>query len=123
MLLEAERRKCDFLEQWAPPNARVVWGRAEEQEHGLGRRRPREGARAAAGRGRVVPAARPRRAAIAVLWVGETAEPERVARVAERLAAEPVDSPAGLLVLRKLGPTPAGLPAPHRAWRGERPLA
>ena len=31
-LLEAERRKCDFLEQWAPPNARVVWGRAEEQE-------------------------------------------------------------------------------------------
>ncbi|HEY8317035.1 MAG TPA: RsmG family class I SAM-dependent methyltransferase, partial [Gaiellaceae bacterium] len=30
-LLEAERRKCDFLEQWAPPNARVVWGRAEEQ--------------------------------------------------------------------------------------------
>ena len=32
VLLEAERRKCDFLEQWAPPNARVVWGRAEEQE-------------------------------------------------------------------------------------------
>ncbi|MDX6485190.1 MAG: rRNA (guanine527-N7)-methyltransferase, partial [Gaiellaceae bacterium] len=31
-LLEAERRKCDFLEQWAPPNARVVWGRAEEQD-------------------------------------------------------------------------------------------
>ena len=32
VLLEAERRKCDFLERWAPPNARVVWGRAEEQE-------------------------------------------------------------------------------------------
>ena len=32
VLLEAERRKCEFLEQWAPPNARVVWGRAEEQE-------------------------------------------------------------------------------------------
>src|SRR5256714_4144067 len=31
-LLEAERRKCEFLERWAPPNARVVWGRAEEQE-------------------------------------------------------------------------------------------
>ncbi|MGH3048782.1 MAG: RsmG family class I SAM-dependent methyltransferase, partial [Gaiellaceae bacterium] len=30
-LLEAERRKCDFLERWAPPNARVVWGRAEDQ--------------------------------------------------------------------------------------------
>ncbi len=32
VLLEAERRKCEFLEQWAPANARVVWGRAEEQE-------------------------------------------------------------------------------------------
>ena len=28
-LLEAERRKCDFLRLWAPPNATVVWGRAE----------------------------------------------------------------------------------------------
>jgi len=32
VLLEAELRKCEFLEQWAPPNARVVRGRAEEQE-------------------------------------------------------------------------------------------
>src|SRR5205814_5907415 len=32
VLLEAERRKCDFLERWAPANARVVWGRAEEQQ-------------------------------------------------------------------------------------------
>src|SRR5438552_15074033 len=31
VLLEAERRKCEFLERWAPANARVVWGRAEEQ--------------------------------------------------------------------------------------------
>ena len=31
-LLDAERRKCDFLRRWAPPNAEVVWGRAEEQE-------------------------------------------------------------------------------------------
>ncbi len=30
-LLEAQRRKCAFLERWAPPNARVVCGRAEEQ--------------------------------------------------------------------------------------------
>jgi len=32
-LLEATRRKCDFLERWARelPNARVVCGRAEEQ--------------------------------------------------------------------------------------------
>src|SRR5262245_54524024 len=31
VLVEAERRKCNFLERWAPPNARVIWGRAEEQ--------------------------------------------------------------------------------------------
>ena len=32
-LLEAERRKCEFLERWPGelPNVRVVWGRAEEQ--------------------------------------------------------------------------------------------
>ena len=30
-LLEAEQRKCDFLQRWAPPNARIVRGRAEEQ--------------------------------------------------------------------------------------------
>ena len=32
VLLDAERRKCEFLESVAPANARVVWGRAEEQE-------------------------------------------------------------------------------------------
>ena len=54
-LLEAERRKCDFLERWAPPNARVVWGRAEEQETDAYGVALGEGARAAAGRGGVVP--------------------------------------------------------------------
>ena len=40
-LLEAERRKCRFLETWAAelPNVSVVWGRAEEQEPGAVRRR------------------------------------------------------------------------------------
>ena len=45
-----------------------------------------------------------------VLWVGPSAEPERVAAVAERLAAELAESPAGFLVLRKVGPTPPGFP-------------
>ena len=33
-LVEAERRKADFLEGWRErfPNLRVVWGRAEEQK-------------------------------------------------------------------------------------------
>jgi 16S rRNA (guanine527-N7)-methyltransferase len=109
VLLEAERRKCAFLEEWAPPNARVVWGRAEEQ--------PTDWAGAAVAKALAhpptaaewcLPLVRP--GGTAVLWVGATAEPERVAAVAERLAAELVASPAGLLVLRKNGPTPAGFP-------------
>ncbi len=59
---------------------------------------------------------------IAILWVGETAEPARVARVAARLAAEPAESPPGLIVLRKLGPTPAGFPRRTGVAR-KRPLA
>ena len=62
-LLEAERRKTEFLERWTEElsNLRVVWGRAEEQPNEAFRRRGREGACATAGRGRVVPAARRRR--------------------------------------------------------------
>ena len=32
VLLEAEERRCEFLRRWAPANARVVRGRAEEQK-------------------------------------------------------------------------------------------
>ena len=49
-----------------------------------------------------------------VLWVGETAEPERVARVAERLAAEPADAPAGPARAPQARPDAARLPAPDR---------
>jgi hypothetical protein len=45
-----------------------------------------------------------------VLWVGESADLEHVARVASRLAGQPEESPAGFAVLRKTGPTPAGFP-------------
>ncbi len=45
-----------------------------------------------------------------VLWVGPTAEPERVAAVAEQLAGELVESPEGFVVIRKVGPTPPGFP-------------
>jgi 16S rRNA (guanine527-N7)-methyltransferase len=47
---------------------------------------------------------------IAILWVGSSAEPDRVARVADRLNARLQDDAGGLLVLRKLGPTPPGFP-------------
>jgi len=122
VLLEAERRKCAFLERCAPPNARVVWGRAEEQET--------DWAGAAVAKALApppvaaewcLPLVRP--GGIAVLWVGETAEPDSVAAVAARLAAEPAaDAPAGLLVLRKRGPTPPGFPRRTGVAR-KRPLA
>ena len=109
VLLEAERRKCEFLERWAPPNARVLRGRAEEQ--GV------DWAGAAVAKALApppvavewcLPLVRP--GGLVVLWAGETADRDRVARVAARLAAEAAAGPDGLLVLRKLGPTPPGFP-------------
>jgi 16S rRNA (guanine527-N7)-methyltransferase len=109
VLLEAERRKCAFLEAWAPANARVVWGRVEEQELDW----------AAVATAKAL--AHPPTAAewclplvapggAAVLWVGPSADAEAVAAVASRLAAEPAPAPSGFLVLRKTGPTPPGFP-------------
>jgi 16S rRNA (guanine527-N7)-methyltransferase len=121
VLLESARRKCDFLEQWAPPNARVVWGRAEEQE--------RDWAAAALAKALAppqvaaewcLPLVRP--GGLVVLWVGENADLDRVAQVAARLAAEPTPSESGLCVLRKVGPTPAGFPRRVGVAR-KRPLA
>jgi 16S rRNA (guanine527-N7)-methyltransferase len=122
-LLEAERRKAEFLERWTErlPNLRVVWGRAEEQEV------DRFGVAVAKALAPPVVAAEwclplvgPGGAA--VLWVGPSVEPERVAIAASRLAAEPVEAPDGFLVLRKVGPTPPGFPRRPGVAR-KRPLA
>jgi 16S rRNA (guanine527-N7)-methyltransferase len=122
-LLEAERRKADFLRRWQAelPNLRVVWGRAEEQatdEYGVAV------AKALAPPPVAVewclPLVRPDGAAI--LWVGPSAEIERVARVAELLAAGPPEEHDGLLVIRKLGSTPTGFPRRPGIAR-KRPLA
>ena len=59
---------------------------------------------------------------VAILWVGETADPERVAAVAAQLSAELEPGPPGLLVLRKLGPTPPGFPR-RPGMAKKRPLA
>jgi 16S rRNA (guanine527-N7)-methyltransferase len=109
VLLEAERRKCAFLERFAPSNARVVWGRAEEQEvDWAGVAVAKALAQPPTAAEWCLPLVRPGGAV--VLWVGPSAEPERVARVATRLAGELVESPAGFLVIRKLAPTPEGFP-------------
>ena len=122
-LLESSRRKCDFLERWARelPNARVVCGRAEEQAvdaWGLALAKALAPPPVAAEW--CLPLVAPGGAAI--LFAGPNADVERVARVAERLGGELVESPAGLLVLRKVTPTPEGFPRRPGVAR-KRPLA
>ncbi|MDX6452823.1 MAG: rRNA (guanine527-N7)-methyltransferase [Gaiellaceae bacterium] len=121
VLLEAERRKCEFLEQWAPPNARVVRGRAEEQALDW------------AGVAVAKALAHPPTAVewclplvceggAVVLWVGPSADAARVAAVAERVGGELTAAPEGFLVVRKVAPTPGGFPR-RTGVAKKRPLA
>jgi 16S rRNA (guanine527-N7)-methyltransferase len=122
-LLEATRRKCDFLQRWARelPNARVVWGRAEEQPvDSWGVAVAKALAPPPVAAEWCLPLVEPGGAV--VLYVGPTAQADRVALVAEQLAAELEESPPGLLVLHKLGPTPPGFPRRPGVAR-KRPLA
>ena len=108
-LLEANGRKAEFLRSLGLPNVRVLHGRAEEQavdEYGVAVAKALAPPAVAAEW--CLPLVCPGGAA--VLWVGPSAEVERVAAVASQLAAELVDGPPGLLVLRKLGPTPERFP-------------
>jgi 16S rRNA (guanine527-N7)-methyltransferase len=122
-LLDAERRKCEFLERWTAelPNLRVIWGRAEEQ--------PLEtfGVAVAKALARPPTAAEwclplVREGGAVVLWVGPTAEVKSVAGVASRLGAALEPAPDGFLVLRKTAPTPAGFPRRPGVAK-KRPLA
>ena len=122
-LLEAERRKTEFLERWTNelPNLRVVWGRAEEQ--------PNETFGVAVAKALANPPVAAewclplvREGGAAVLWVGPSAEAGAVARAAEKLAGELEESPPGFLVVRKTGPTPAGFPRRPGVAK-KRPLA
>ena len=123
-LLEATRRKCDFLERWTGelPNLRVVCGRAEEQlldTWGVAVAKALAPPPVAAEW--CLPLVAPGGAA--VLYVGPTAQADRVAQAADLLAAElEPDPPPGLLVLRKLAPTPPGFPRRPGVAR-KRPLA
>ena len=121
VLLEAQERKCAFLREFAPTNVRVVWGRAEEQEvDWAGCAVAKALAPPVVAAEWCLPLVRP--GAAVILWVGPSAEPEPVSRVAEKLAAELESATDGFLVLRKTGPTPAGFPRRAGAAR-KRPLA
>ncbi|HEX6723982.1 MAG TPA: RsmG family class I SAM-dependent methyltransferase [Gaiella sp.] len=123
MLLEAERRKCDFLERWTAelPNLRVVWGRAEEQPletHGVAV------AKALAHPPTALEWCLPlvREGGAVVLWVGPTADEKAAAIVSAQIAGRVEPAPAGFLVVRKTGPTPPGFPRRTGVAR-KRPLA
>ena len=121
VLLEAERRKCEFLERWAPANARVVWGRAEEHERDVyGVAVAKALAPPPVAAEWCLPLVEPGGAAI--LWVGPTADANRVARVAERIGGELASNEDGFMVLRKVQPTPDGFPRRPGVAR-KRPLA
>lgn len=123
ILLEAERRKCDFLEQWAEelPNLEVVWGRAEQQ--------PLEKYGVALAKALALPHVAVEwclplvyDGGAVVIWVGPTADVGRVATAAGSLAGEIIESRAGFLVIRKIGPTPPGFPR-RPGMAKKRPLA
>jgi len=121
VLLEAERRKCAFLELHAPPNARVVWGRAEDQDvDWAGVAVARALAKPPTAIEWCLPLVRP--GGIVVLWVGPSAEPNAVARAAEKIAGRLAPSPPGFLVVEKTGPTPTGFPR-RAGVAKKRPLA
>lgn len=122
-LLEAQRRKAEFLARIADglPNVEVIRGRAEEQSvdaWGVALAKALAAPPVAA----ELTLALVRPGGIAVVWVGATADRSRVAHAAARLAAELEEDRGGLLVLRKLGPTPPGFPR-RPGIAKKRPLA
>jgi 16S rRNA (guanine527-N7)-methyltransferase len=108
-LLDAERRKCEFLRRWAPPNATVVWGRAEEQP-------PEQWGVALAKALAQPPVAAEfclplvRVGGAAIIWLGEHADLGRLAAASERLGGGAPDLHDGLAVLPKVAATPPGFP-------------
>jgi 16S rRNA (guanine527-N7)-methyltransferase len=122
-LLEAERRKAHFLERVSAelPNVRVVRGRAEEQEtDAFGVALAKALARPPVAVELCLPLVRP--GGTAILWVGASADRMRVSWVAEQLGGSLEDDVDGLLVLRKVEPTPAGFPR-RPGMAKKRPLA
>jgi 16S rRNA (guanine527-N7)-methyltransferase len=122
-LLEANGRKCAFLREAARefPNVTVVQGRAEEQETDrFGVAIAKALAPPPVAAEWCLPLVAPGGAA--VLYVGPSADAAAVGRVSERLGGAPAEETPGLLVLRKLEPTPAGFPRRPGVAR-KRPLA
>jgi 16S rRNA (guanine527-N7)-methyltransferase len=122
-LLEAEERKAAFLQTWVErlPNLSVIRGRAEEQETDtFGVAVAKALAPPPVATEWCLPLVRP--GGSVVLWVGPSADRERVRRVSERLAGGEPEDRDGLLVIPKLGLTPEGFPRRPGVAK-KRPLA
>lgn len=122
-LLEAERRKTEFLRRWTDelPNLHVVWGRAESQVTDC--------YKVAVAKALAPPPVAAEwclplvaEGGAVILWVGPSADHEQIASVAGKLAGELVASPPGFAVIRKTGPTPPGFPR-RSGMAKKRPLA
>jgi 16S rRNA (guanine527-N7)-methyltransferase len=108
-LLDAERRKCDFLREWAPPNASVLWGRAEEQQvEAFGVALAKALAQPPVAVEWCLPLIRVGGAA--TLWLGESADLSAVAAVAVKLGGGEPEDHDGLVVIPKIAPTPERFP-------------
>jgi 16S rRNA (guanine527-N7)-methyltransferase len=108
-LVEAERRKAEFLRAHAPPNVSVVWGRVEEQPvDAYGVALAKALAQPATAVEWVVPLVQP--GGIAILWLGRSADLEAVTRVAAQVGGGKPEVRDGLVVVPKATPTPAGFP-------------
>jgi 16S rRNA (guanine527-N7)-methyltransferase len=120
-LLDAERRKCDFLRRWVPPNAHAVWGRAEEQpvEH-WGVALAKALAQPPVAAELCLPLVRVGGATI--LWLGKDADLDRLATAATQLGGGPPELHGGLAVVPKVTPTPSGFPR-RVGLAKKRPLA
>jgi 16S rRNA (guanine527-N7)-methyltransferase len=122
-LLEANGRKCAFLRETAHefPNVTVVHGRAEEQEtDSFGVAVAKALAPPPVAAEWCLPLVAPGGAA--VLYVGPSVDLAAVSRVSKRLGGSPAEEARGLLVLRKLEPTPPGFPR-RTGVAKKRPLA
>jgi 16S rRNA (guanine527-N7)-methyltransferase len=122
-LLEAERRKCDFLEGVTAglDNVVVRWGRAEEQPvDTFGVALAKALAKPPVAAELCLPLVAP--GGVAILWLADSADRDAVATVAEALGARLEDDLDGLVVLRKLRQTPPGFPRRPGVAK-KRPLA
>lgn len=123
VLLEASRRKCEFLRTVARdfPNVRVVCGRAEERETDCaGVAVAKALAPPPVALEWCLPLVVPSGAAI--LFVGPSADVDAVARVAALVGGGAPERHPGVLVVPKVAPTPPGFPRRPGVAR-KRPLA